>query len=152
MFKLLLALLAVFGLDQALDLSAKFGISPLVSNIGGIVGYSRLSEISVMHCYHIGVLSSSGFDGDSDTNVSDTYYLNIPVGIPEEVAGYASGIGLTGTEMMRAESFFGFDFTDVWTMEGNAEYPYPELKALPMPYRKEQHRPLRYVRDPYAQW
>lgn len=107
------------------------------SNIGGIVGYSRLSEISVMHCYHIGVLSSSGLDGDSDTNVSDTYYLKIPVGIPEEVAGYASGIGLTGTEMMRAESFSGFDFTDVWTMEGNPEYPYPELKALPIQYQKE---------------
>ncbi len=34
---ILLALLAVFGLDQALDLSAKLGISPLVSNIGGIL-------------------------------------------------------------------------------------------------------------------
>ena len=32
-----LALLAVFGVDKALDLSAKFGISPAVSNIGGIV-------------------------------------------------------------------------------------------------------------------
>ncbi len=34
---ILLALLAVFGLDQALDLSVKFGISPLASNVGGIV-------------------------------------------------------------------------------------------------------------------
>lgn len=34
---ILLALLAVFGLDSALDLSTKLGISPLVSNIGGLV-------------------------------------------------------------------------------------------------------------------
>ncbi len=34
---ILLALLAVFGLDSAFDLSAKFGISPLVSNIGGLL-------------------------------------------------------------------------------------------------------------------
>ena len=32
-----LALLAVFGIDKALDLSAKFGIPSYVSNIGGIV-------------------------------------------------------------------------------------------------------------------
>ena len=34
---ILLALLAVFGIDQAIDLSAKLGISPVVSNIGGLV-------------------------------------------------------------------------------------------------------------------
>ncbi|MBE7026647.1 MAG: oligopeptide transporter, OPT family [Ruminococcaceae bacterium] len=34
---ILLALLAVFGLDQVFDLSAKLGISPIVSDIGGIV-------------------------------------------------------------------------------------------------------------------
>ncbi len=34
---ILLALLAVFGLDSVLDLSAAWGISPLVSNIGGLV-------------------------------------------------------------------------------------------------------------------
>ena len=32
-----LALLAVFGLDSALDLSAKLGIPAAVSNIGGLV-------------------------------------------------------------------------------------------------------------------
>ncbi len=34
---ILLALLAVFGLDSALDLSSKLGIPPIVSNIGGLV-------------------------------------------------------------------------------------------------------------------
>jgi len=32
-----LALLAVFGLDAALDLSAKLGISPLFFNVGSLV-------------------------------------------------------------------------------------------------------------------
>lgn len=34
---IVLALLAVFGIDKAIDLSAKFGISAPVANIGGIV-------------------------------------------------------------------------------------------------------------------
>ena len=34
---ILLALFAVFGLDKVLDLSKKLGISPLFSNIGGLV-------------------------------------------------------------------------------------------------------------------
>lgn len=34
---LLLALFAVFGLDKAINLSERFGISPLVSDIGGLV-------------------------------------------------------------------------------------------------------------------
>ena len=34
---ILLALLAVFGVDKAIDLSAKLNISPVVSNIGGLV-------------------------------------------------------------------------------------------------------------------
>ncbi len=34
---ILLALLAVFGVNEAIDLSAKLGISPIVSDIGGIV-------------------------------------------------------------------------------------------------------------------
>ena len=34
---ILLALLAVFGLDKAFDLSARFGLSPIFMNIGGVV-------------------------------------------------------------------------------------------------------------------
>ena len=34
---ILLALLAVFGIDSAIDMSAKLGISPVISNIGGLV-------------------------------------------------------------------------------------------------------------------
>ena len=34
---ILLALLAVFGIDSALNLSAKLGIPAIVSNIGGLV-------------------------------------------------------------------------------------------------------------------
>ena len=34
---ILLAVLAVFGIGNAIDLSAKFGITPLAANIGGLV-------------------------------------------------------------------------------------------------------------------
>ena len=42
-----LALLAVFGLDTAFDLSAKLGISPLFSNIGGLVLFG-ITVLSVL--------------------------------------------------------------------------------------------------------
>ncbi len=42
-----LAFLAVFGLDKAIDLSGKLGISPLVSDIGGIVLFA-LVVLSVL--------------------------------------------------------------------------------------------------------
>ena len=34
---ILFAFFAIFGLDKVIDLSARLGISPLVSNIGGLV-------------------------------------------------------------------------------------------------------------------
>ena len=42
-----LALLAVFGLDKAFDLSAKLGLSPLFSNIGGLVLFA-ITILSVL--------------------------------------------------------------------------------------------------------
>ena len=34
---ILLALLAVFGIDKVFDLSARFGLSPVFMNIGGLI-------------------------------------------------------------------------------------------------------------------
>ncbi len=29
--------------------------------------------------------------------------------------------------MQASDSFIGFDFVEAWTMDGNPDYPYPEL-------------------------
>ena len=34
--------------------------------------------------------------------------------------------------MKKQESFENWDFEETWTMEGNEEYPYPELKVVEM--------------------
>ena len=44
---ILLALFAVFGFDRMIDLSAKIGISPVVSNVGGIVLFA-LTIVSLL--------------------------------------------------------------------------------------------------------
>ena len=37
--------------------------------------------------------------------------------------------------MQNLSNFNGFDFDSIWTMDGNAEYPYPELKSVEMIYK-----------------
>ena len=39
--------------------------------------------------------------------------------------------------MTQQDTFVGFDFDTVWTMEGNEDYLYPELQNVPMQFEKE---------------
>ncbi len=102
------------------------------SNIGGIVGehYDR-----VIACYNIGTVSGNESfgpiagldDGDQDEEIEiDCYYLDTCCPF-----GSSSGTALTDEQMQDAENFAGLDFETVWTMEGNPEYPYPELRSNP---------------------
>jgi len=50
--------------------------------------------------------------------------------------GKAEGTECTAAEMMRQETFAGFDFEDTWTMDGNELYPYPQLKSQTIPAEK----------------
>ena len=97
--------------------------------VGGIAGYAYESSVSL--CYNVGdVISNLGFVGGiagkiENTTVSKCYFLDQT----ERGVGYgdADTIACTRAEMTRKETFRGFDFETVWTMEGNPEYPFPEL-------------------------
>ncbi len=50
LFGILLALLAVFGVDSVIDMSARFGIPSVVSNAGGLVLFAVIAFVLVKFC------------------------------------------------------------------------------------------------------
>ena len=104
------------------------------SYVGGVTGYfsSGVNSNTVTCCYNTGSVSGNeyvgGVVGGVDENYSDTdkitncyYYDGCCRG------GNSYGTALTLEQMTHAESFVGFDFETVWTMNGTQCYPYPKL-------------------------
>lgn len=93
--------------------------------IGGITGQS--DDSTIRNCYNAGMINegevaTGGVAGHANNNtVFNCYWLEASC-IYDEYATL-----LTDEEMHYAESFAGFDFETVWTMDGNPAYPYPEL-------------------------
>lgn len=117
---------------------------------------SFVDEGTVTNCYNTGSITGSnyvgGVAGDNLGTVTDCYNMSSVTG-DESVGGVVGYIGyndggtvtncyyyvdccassnsygtaLTSEQMLRAESFEGFDFETVWTMDGNPGYPYPKL-------------------------
>ena len=93
--------------------------------VGGVVGSGG---DTVTNCYNMGSVtgdeSIGGVVGDNDNEgtVTNCYYY-IGCCVNSDLYGSA----LTNEQMLRAESFDGFDFETVWTMDGNPGYPYPKL-------------------------
>ena len=94
--------------------------------VGGVIG-EIWSGGTITSCYNIGDVVGNGDRGGVvgfifTGTVTDCYYYS------DCCPGSNSyGNALTPDELLLAESFVGFDFDLVWTMDGNPEYPYPEL-------------------------
>ena len=100
------------------------------SYIGGIVGYS----IRIKSCYNIGIVETEASQsciggiaglapGVSNNN---NYYLNsIANGIG---TGEDNAVPCTLEEMQDAETFIGFDFNSIWTINICKGYLYPQLQ------------------------
>lgn len=100
---------------------------------GGIVGSSSEEGCSIDCCYTVGTVSAQnngdaiigfggGFIGDEITNC---YYL------AAEGAQSPYAEALTEAQLMDSASYDGFDFDSVWTMDGDADYPFAELIMTP---------------------
>ena len=95
--------------------------------VGGVVGHNSHTG-SVTNCYNTGSVTGDESVGgvvglsDGDADVTNCYYY---VDCCANSDSY--GTALTNEQMLRAESFEGFDFETVWTMDGNSSYPYPKL-------------------------
>ena len=114
---------------------------------GGIAGYSTYRDSvdninTISNCYNIGdVLGSSiaydylhtgGIVGYTSVNetVVNCYYLK------GKFRGNLTGTACAESQMTQKETFIGFDFETIWTMEGNTDYLYPELKEVSMQFEK----------------
>lgn len=107
---------------------------------GGIVG-TQIGGATIS-CYNAGVLTK--LYGDyigaiaghySGGNFENCYYhenMSSSYGV-----GAACGQKLKQEQMIKQQSFVGFDFDTVWTMAGNTDYLYPELKNVPMHFDKK---------------
>lgn len=83
--------------------------------IGNIEGYpSGASNSNSNKSYYLKTLSDYTAFGN---NVSDDDASNVT--------------GLTEAQMKSQSAFIGFDFDNVWTIDPNAEYPYPTLREVP---------------------
>ena len=123
------------------------------NNIGGIVGNG--SPV-VTNCYNAGSVSNGydvgGISGGYGSTITNCYNAGTVSGIDKSshvggiIAGNGTvengyyltdcvtdidiskyGIALTESQMRQKESFAGFDFDAVWTIDGSAGYPYPTL-------------------------
>ena len=86
---------------------------------GGIVGYN-IGVIS--DCYNN---TSGGIAGYNNNKIANCYYL--VSGTSETNIGTTS---CTDQEMQSQETFVGFDFDTVWTIDPDSDYPYPVLKVF----------------------
>ena len=106
-------------------------------NIGGIVG---LNSSSVSNCYNVSKIDAFGNYGaicgknDSDMNsLKDCVFLSFE-GLYAVGKGPGDATSATKEAMQNDSCYQNFDFDTIWTMDGNADYPYPELKNVEMIY------------------
>ena len=99
------------------------------SKVGGVVGenYSYYGAALVNKCYNTGSVIGNGYVGGVVGHKEKGIVTNCYYYIDCCASSNSYGTALTNEQMLRAESFEGFDFETVWTMDGNPGYPYPKL-------------------------
>ncbi|MGL5693385.1 MAG: immunoglobulin-like domain-containing protein [Peptostreptococcaceae bacterium] len=130
-------------------------------NAGGIAG-SNIQDIS--NCYNLGSLEISnnasetrtrigGITGTNRTNIDACYTIGSIKNKDEYISDRISGREELGSskitssyyinekttieDFLNKETFKGFDFNKIWTMDGNTDYLYPELRDVNMEFTKE---------------
>ncbi|MBQ7779938.1 MAG: hypothetical protein IJ404_05530 [Clostridia bacterium] len=99
---------------------------------GGIAGGS---SGTISSCYNTGKVSAegtlayvSGGAGYSSGTITYYYYLdNTDASVGN---GADSCVKCTDSQMKNQATFVGFDFEQIWTMDGDPNYPYPELSGM----------------------
>lgn len=104
---------------------------------GGVGGISAKNYGLVQYSYNAGTVVSN-YTGagaivyESHGTVKDCRYFNTSVcGVANGTGTVSNVFGITEEQMRYAGYFSGFNFNSVWTMSGEADYPYPELLANP---------------------
>lgn len=122
--------------------------------IGGVTGYNGTltgdHSIDSNYLYNSGKISVEKEDSslgsyevgniisdDFKSGLLNSYYLKTlsdytaTAGKYCTDSGYSNVAGLTVGQMKSQSAFVGFDFDNVWTIDPDAEYPYPTLREVP---------------------
>ncbi len=99
---------------------------------GGVAG---VNYATINTSYNAGRVISTDTRTGAITGLNQTtvncYYLDWTYEVAAPGGATTGCTALTDAQMQSATNFTGFDFTDVWTMDGDPDYLYPELKAVP---------------------
>ena len=95
----------------------------------GIVSDS--SWFNVDNCFSINAKISSG-----KTNIRNSYSWDSKKGTGIIYDREKNATDVTSRQMKYASYFKDFDFENVWTMDGNEDYMFPELRSVPMIFTK----------------
>ena len=111
------------------DISASEFSEDIYTHIGFCAGIAEYNRGVIENCYNIGSVYgtrevSAVSINFSENSVVNCYYLGV------DGATDANAVALTESQMRQKESFAGFDFDAVWTIDSSADYPYPTLVDL----------------------
>ena len=122
--------------------------------VGGIIGHGISGsnpQGSIENCYNTGKITGKGYNSGIGivSTVKTSYNIGVISGGSNNFAigqytatncyyltnrgtGVNGATSLTPEQMEDQESFANFNFTEIWTMTGVEEYPYPELVSVGM--------------------
>ncbi len=95
-------------------------------NCGNISGKNNsagiaLDGIAIITCYNVGKISS---DSGCNFDISSSAFYNCYY--PSDSHGYLTG-AVSNEEMLDKSSYKGFDFDNIWTINSDDKYPYPQF-------------------------
>ncbi len=96
---------------------------------GGISGWHGSTGTIYLNCYSAGQ-ADFGITANAENTATATncYYLDTSAA---DANSY--GLALTDPELTGSTAYVGFDFNDIWTMDGELSYLYAELQAIAHP-------------------
>lgn len=100
---------------------------------GGITGYNSW-DCTISNCYNVGIVTGTKAGGISGFSYNQTgltgkvtncYYLDdISQGVGN---GKDTATKCTDEQLKQQETYVNFSFADIWSLDINHEYPYPQL-------------------------
>lgn len=94
---------------------------------GGIIGEYDYNEIT--NCYNRGTINngqSGAIVGRGYNNISESSHCYYLQGTGTDLKG---GTPLTDSQMKKSNYFTGYDFKDIWEVDPDSLYTYPQLKS-----------------------
>ena len=101
---------------------------------GGIVGWN---QHTIRNCYNIGGLDSSvvipgAIVQNNYGSVEECFFLDtVEKGICTGTGTATNVVALSESQILEAVSYAGFDFDTIWSIDGQENYPYPQLIGNP---------------------